>query len=121
MSTLPAATSATTKPGGWLDNESTALLALTCPGRKFIVLTAGGAISPGKSTTKLAVLEFTTVTFTATALAVLGMPHCPARLKERLTPAGSDGPPNGPNGPRVSMIRHGGRVKNFSGNPAIAM
>jgi hypothetical protein len=48
---------------------------------------------------------------TATALAVLGIPHgrayWPKTGKARITPWVSGGPPVGPAGSRVSAMRHG--------------
>src|SRR5207248_2405957 len=55
----------------------------------------------------------TTVRFTATATAAVGMPHTPATAMVRVPPEGSAGPPLGPLGLRVSMSRHGVTGKNF--------
>src|ERR1700687_1891108 len=58
--------------------------------------------------------------FTATAFAVLGIPHCPCKLNERFTPAGGEGLPSRPGGFRVSMIGQVARVKNLSGGAVTA-
>ncbi len=64
-----------------------------------------------------AVVGFVTVTLSATAPASAGTPHWPAIAKARAAPAASAGPPHGPVAFRVSTMRHGARVWNWSGPP----
>src|SRR6266542_3870767 len=51
-----------------------------------------------------------TVRFTETDVAVVGIPHCPRRIKVLGAVGFSEGPPYGPVGLRVSMTLHGVKV-----------
>ena len=53
----------------------------------------------------------TATTFSDTAFAPGGIPHCPMNTNVRDACAARAGPPQGPAGLRVSMTRHGGNVK----------
>src|SRR6201999_793976 len=90
-----------------------ALFVRVWPAPKFKAAALGAWALPGKKRMWPAWAAATTVTLTATALAVAGAPHgpvAPATVRTRAAPGGSAGPPVGPLGFRVSSRRQGGRV-----------
>src|ERR1700676_1826074 len=97
-----------------------ALLAITRPGEKSIVLVPGTAASPGKKVRKPGSGAATTVMLAATALALAGMPHWPAATTTRWPPGGTAGPPKGPSARRGSSSRHGVSGKKLDGPPEVA-
>src|SRR5260370_767460 len=96
-------------------SETTALLARALWTAKLMLLELGARLPAEYSGRSPRSVASTTVTLTATALAVDGIPQRPVTGKLRVVLAPSAGPPEGPTGLRVSATRHGVTVKKLEG------